>query len=157
MALISDYKPEDKEDILEFFCDVFRDMNFTFDLSGKDKDLLRIPENYQTDGGIFLIARADDALCGTIALKRLSSVIMELKRFYVKKEYQGKGLGKQLLGELISHAGNSGAGAIRLDTTNRSQTAISLFNKYSFVEIPRYNDDPYAEIFMELHTGGRSE
>jgi GNAT superfamily N-acetyltransferase len=156
MVMITDYKSEDKLDILEFFSDVFKDMGFTFNLTGKDKDLLLIPETYQTDGGVFLITRYDDVLCGIIALKRLSLKIMELKRFYVRKEYQGKGLGKQLLGELIKHARNTGA-ALRLDTTNRSQTAIALFRKYGFIEIPRYNDDPYAEIFMELHIGERSE
>jgi len=36
-----------------------------------------------------------------------------------------------------------------LDTTPKSAAAIRLFRNLGFREIPRYNEDPFAEIFME--------
>jgi hypothetical protein len=41
----------------------------------------------------------------------------------------------------------------KVQTTFKSPSAISLFRKHGFVEIARYNDDPFGEIFMELRTG----
>jgi hypothetical protein len=41
---------------------------------------------------------------------------------------------------------------VRLDTSSKSPVAIAMFRRRGFVEIPRYNDDPFAELFMELRT-----
>jgi hypothetical protein len=51
---------------------------------------------------------------------------------------------------VIAHAKAGSWKNLRLDTTSKSPAAISLFRKHGFVEIVRYNDDPFAEIFMEL-------
>jgi hypothetical protein len=32
----------------------------------------------------------------------------------------------------------------------RSREAIALFKTHGFTEIPRFNDDPFAVVFMEL-------
>lgn len=61
-------------------------------------------------------------------------------------------MGTALLNKAINHAKAGPWIRVRLDTSSRSPSAVSLFRKQGFVEIPRYNDDPFAEIFMELRT-----
>ncbi|SRR5258706_7117872 len=147
---IASYQPSDQEELLQFFQSAFGEMGFAFELDSKDKDLRRIPDEYQSNGGIFLLARHDRQIIGTIALHRIEQTTCELKRFYVKEAYQRRGVGKSLLVKVINHARDVRFSRIRLDTTSKSPSAISLFRKHGFVEIARYNNDPFAEIFMEL-------
>jgi ribosomal protein S18 acetylase RimI-like enzyme len=89
-------------------------------------------------------------LVATLALRRLPHNTAELKRFYVRADHQRNGLGTTLLRHMIAHARAQSFDALRLDTTRQSPAAIALFRKHGFVEIDRYNDNPRAEIFMEL-------
>jgi putative acetyltransferase len=146
------YHPSDHEDLHRFFQTAFAAMGFDFDLNSKDKDLLNIPGEYQSNGGLFLVAKSKGQVIGTIALRRIAADVCELKRFYVRAEHQRRGIGTSLLEQAIDHARDGRWSRIRLDTSFKSPSAISLFRKHGFVEIGRYNDDPFAEVFMELRT-----
>ncbi len=130
---IAIYRPQDQEDLVAFLRAVLGELGFDFNLDQKDEDLRHIPHVYQSNGGVFLLARHEAHVIGTIALRQIPHSTCELKRFYVCKHHRRRGLGTALL-----------------DTSSKSPSAISLFRKHGFVEIPRYNDDPFAEIFMEL-------
>ena len=52
-----------------------------------------------------------------------------LHNFFVKKEHQGKGLGKKLLGELITFAQNKKATAFHITTSFKNKNAIALYKK----------------------------
>jgi putative acetyltransferase len=73
----------------------------------------------------------------------------ELKRLYVDREHQGVGLGAGLCATAIDEARGLGYHSLCLDTTFRATAARRLFGKLGFHTIPRYNADPYAEIWME--------
>jgi putative acetyltransferase len=143
------YLPTDQEKLLEHFRVVFTAMGFGFDLKSRHRDLCDIPAHYQSRG-CFLLAMRDDKILGTAAIRQIAEDICELKRFYVLAEFQRRGIGKNLLSKILAHARNGSWHSIRLDTTHHSVAAISLFQKSGFCEISRYNDNPVAEIFMEL-------
>lgn len=145
------FTPADLPDVHAFLHSAFTALGFHFDLATKDHDLLNIPTHYQSAGGQFLIARdAAHHLIATIALRRLPENTAELKRFYVHADHQRNGLGTTLLRQMITHARDRHFTALRLDTTRQSPAAIALFRRHNFTEIPRYNDNPRAQIFMEL-------
>ena len=150
LKMIRSYTDSDRENTLRFFRKVFSGLGFAFDLDGKDADLSAISDRYQTRGGTFLLANRDDQIVGSIGLRRLDEECLELKRFYVAAEYRRNRIGTRLLQDAIAHASRGAARRIRLDTSRKSPAAISLFRKHGFVEIARYNDDPFAEVFMEL-------
>ena len=52
-----------------------------------------------------------------------------LHNFFVKKEHQKKGLGKELLGELISLARKKKATAFHITTSFKNKNAIALYKK----------------------------
>ena len=153
---VAEYAHGDQEDLVRFFRDVFAELGYRFDLSVEQRDLTRIPAEYQSRGGAFLIARdvPAGAVVGTVALRDLGGGVGEIKRFYIRADHRGRGLGAALLGRAIDHARSAGAWErLRLDTTTGSRAALALFRRSGFVEIPRYNDNPVAEIFMELPLG----
>lgn len=177
---ITPFTPADLPAVHAFLRAAFTTRGFHFDPNTKDHDLLDIPAHYQSPGGQFLCARPhaphsenavatpvaasplqraglpppppDDPLplIATIALRRLPQNTAELKRFYVHQAHQRNGLGTALLRQMITHAAAQNFTALRLDTTRQSPAAISLFHKHGFTEIPRYNDNPRAQLFMEL-------
>ena len=91
---------------------------------------------------------------GTSAIRRLPGNIAEVKRLVVLLEHRGLGLGDRLFRHALRHAVTAGFGVARLDTIRDRGPADHLFAKYGFVEIPRYNDNPDADLFMELDFGG---
>jgi len=68
---------------------------------------------------------------------------------WVARRARGRGLGRRLLGELEHHARERGAVAVRLDTNRALAEAIALYRSAGYVEVERFNDDPYAEAWFE--------
>jgi GNAT superfamily N-acetyltransferase len=149
---LTEYRPSDQQYLLRFFAEVLGELGFEFDPGAKDADLLRVPDLYQSGGGTFLLAKHGGDIVGTVALRRLGDDddTCELKRFYARQDHRGRGLGAALLDAALAHAKDGPWRRVRLDTTSRSRVAIAMFGRRGFVEIPRYNDDPFAELFMEL-------
>ena len=144
------FKPKFQNDLEIFLEKVFVSFGFQWLPDGKDADTRDIPNVYQKQGDFWLL-RDGGRMIGSIALRALDHSTGEVKRFYLLPEYRRKGCGKRLLEKAIQTAPQFGFKKLRLDTTSRSTTAIHLFQKYGFKEIPRYNDNPRAEFFFELN------
>src|SRR5690349_24847341 len=99
---ISPYQPRDQEYLVEFLRAVLEELGFDFDVDTKDADLRNIPAVYHSNGGIFLLARHDAHIVGTVALRQISQSTCELKRFYVHKDHRGHGVGIALLNAIIA-------------------------------------------------------
>ncbi len=86
----------------------------------KDPDLFNIKGYYLNSGGNFWIGLGEDnSIVGTIAIKMFdlnSKKIGYLKRFYLKKNYRGSGLGKKLIETVIKFCKKTGIGEIVLGT-----------------------------------------
>jgi ribosomal protein S18 acetylase RimI-like enzyme len=148
------YEPHDQTDLERFFGEVWQDSRFQFDPEHGHSDIRRIPDEYQTQGGGFWLMRLDQRIVGTVAVRRLPGNIAEVKRLNVLQGHRGRGFGDTLFRHAISHATAMGFDAIRLDTFRSPGPALRLFERHGFVEIPRYNDNPAAEVFMELRLSG---
>jgi ribosomal protein S18 acetylase RimI-like enzyme len=144
------YHPSDQPDIEAFFAEVWRDSRFPFDPKRAHSDLRRISAEYQVNDGGFWLMRLSQAIIGTVAVRRLPGNIAEVKRLNVGNEHRGRGLGGELLRHALAHAVANAYDTVRLDTIRNPGPALHLFEKSGFVEIPRYNDNPVADLFMEL-------
>jgi ribosomal protein S18 acetylase RimI-like enzyme len=58
----------------------------------------------------------------------------EISRLYVRKEWQGKGIGKSLIDAALSHKNMRNAPNIWLDVWEGNEGAIRLYKSYGFVE-----------------------
>ena len=94
--------------------------------------------------GAFLIARFENAPVGCAGLKLHPDGIAEVKRMWVSPGMRGRGLARRMLRHLEMHARASHARALRLDTNGALKEAQSLYRSEGFVDIPRFNDNPYA-------------
>ena len=107
-----------------------------------DADALRPPK-----GGFFLALHMDRPV-GCVALKG-GGMFGEIKRLWVCPAVRGQGLARRLMEAAEAHAREMGVNCLRLDTNRALPDAISMYRRWGWAEIDRFNDDPYAHVFFE--------
>ncbi len=115
---------------------------------------LAAPRELTPPAGCLLIAylRAEPVGCG--AVKHHPGEPSEIKRLWVSSSVRGLGLGRRLLVELEALVVASGARAARLDTHGALVEAVSLYRSAGYREIPRFNDEPFADHWFEKELRG---
>jgi GNAT superfamily N-acetyltransferase/DNA-binding MarR family transcriptional regulator len=99
--------------------------------------------------GVFLIARVAGEPAGCGALKTHRPGVGEIMRMWVDRAHRGLGIGARLLDALESHATGLGHHTVRLYTNRSLDEAKAMYRSRGYEEIPRYNDDPYANHWFE--------
>ena len=84
-----------------------------------------------------------DDLVGHAALRPFEDSL-EVKRVYVRTDYRGRGISKQLMLELEAIARERGVTSLVLQTGDRQNEAIALYEKLGYVPIDRFG--AYAPI-----------
>ena len=98
---------------------------------------------------LLLVADPAGEVVGTAAVRLLGPGLGELKRMWLRPSRQGRGLGRRLMDACLDEARRLGCRALRLDTQAKMGPAVHLYRAYGFSEIPRYNDNRRADIWME--------
>lgn len=114
-------------------------------------ELASLPAMYGPPKGAILLAEMDGEDAGCVALRDMGAGVAEMKRLYVAPDYRGLGIGRSLTEEFISVAQRLGYSAIRLDTIPRLGVAYTIYQKFGFRKIARYNNNPDPDtIYLEL-------
>ena len=98
--------------------------------------------------GCLLFVKLESELVGLGCLRKIGDEIGEIKRMYIRPNYRGKGIGKELLNYLFEEAKSIGYKTIRLDTVRFMDVAQSLYRSFGFKDIQPY---PESEIPEEVH------
>lgn len=115
------------------------------------EELAEMPGKYSPPSGRLFGCHFKDEPAGCVALRPFSTNTCEMKRLYVRTEYRGRRIGRQLVRTAISAAREIGYEAIYLDTLPPMTAAIALYESFGFREIPPYYDSPIASTqFMKL-------
>lgn len=119
---------------------------------GFDKELANLPGDYGPPQGRLLLAVDEEILVGCVALRPLKENVCEMKRLYVRPEFRGSGVGKQLATMIIEAAREIGYASMRLDTLpGKMDKAIAMYRRFGFKEINPYYSNPVdGATFMEL-------
>ena len=158
------FQKSDSDKVIEFIFDILvNEFKFRLEFDTLDSDILAIDESYnKSNGSCFWVAETvvnDDysntqqkqKILGTTAVRNLKQFesTCELKRMYVLRDFRQLGLGQKLLDIAIDFAKSVGYSRIVLDSSKALHPARALYLKNGFVDIPRYNDNYRADVFME--------
>ena len=108
-------------------------------------------KKYGPPKGALFIAYWNEAPAGCIALQPLKEEgVCEMKRLYVKPAFRKYGIGKALVEQLLEASRQLGYRSMRLDTLERLQPAIKLYEQYGFKVINAYYENPLpGVVYME--------
>jgi DNA-binding MarR family transcriptional regulator len=107
------------------------------------------PNELVPPAGRFLIGYLRDEPVGCGAVKHHPGAPSELKRMWVAESARGLGIGRRLLTELEASALRSGASTARLETNRALVEAIAMYRSAGYVEVPAFNDEPFAHHWFE--------
>jgi DNA-binding MarR family transcriptional regulator/predicted N-acetyltransferase YhbS len=105
---------------------------------------------------LFLLARFDGQPAGCGVLKALNKDTGEILRMWVDRPHRGLGIAGRLLDALERHALERGHRAVRLYTNRSLDEAKAMYRARGYLEIARYNDDPYANHWFEKRPSSSS-
>jgi GNAT superfamily N-acetyltransferase len=147
--LIAEYIAWDSERTRQLGLDVQEFLDFQY---GQREEA--IPGVYSPPDGCLLLATYSGQPAGCGAFRKISSEICEMKRLYVRPEYRGKQIGRQLATILITTAREVGYGVMRLETVRFMEGALTLYPTLGFRICEPYYviPDSFRDItlFMEL-------
>jgi DNA-binding MarR family transcriptional regulator/GNAT superfamily N-acetyltransferase len=107
------------------------------------------PHEVRPPAGQFLVAYLHGQPIGCGAVKHHAEAPAEIKRMWLAPEARGLGLGRRLLETLEACARENGARIAHIETSAVSSEALSLYRSSGWVEVPRFNDEPFADHWFE--------
>lgn len=123
-----------------------------FKVEKHDLEQLENPDEYIiSQGGYILFAKHHGKIVGTCALIKTGEHEYELAKMAVAEEARGKLIGKKLGENAIALLKERGAKRIWLESNRILTTALNLYTRLGFKEIPIiFTEYARADIKMEL-------
>ncbi len=78
------------------------------------------------------IVYADGRPAGCAAYRERAEGVCELKRVFLRPEYRGRGISKELLRTVEGYARERGCRAVALDTNSALEPAVTLYKKAGY-------------------------
>ena len=142
---------EHLENTRQLFTEYAASLDFDLCFQNFEGEMAGLPGEYGLPGGCIVLAMSGESPAGCVAMKKLEDGICEMKRLYVKPEFRGQGVGKELATRVIDKARECGYSRMRLDTVPSMKSAIELYRELGFKETSPYTFNPIdGAIYMEI-------
>lgn len=96
---------------------------------------------YKKNGGQFYIVLDKNTIVATIGFLEVSKDVCSIEGFYIKKEYRGTGISKDLINKVISTATSKEFKRVELSTYESLERAIHFYKKIGFEITGKKGDD----------------
>jgi len=103
------------------------------------------PHEVRPPNGAFVVAYQRGEAIGCGAVKHHPGNVTDIKRMWIVESARGVGLGRRLLEHLEGLAREHGSSEARLETSDVLPEAIALYRSAGYVEVPPFNDEPFAD------------
>jgi DNA-binding MarR family transcriptional regulator/GNAT superfamily N-acetyltransferase len=108
-----------------------------------------LPHEVRPPAGEFFVAYLHGEAVGCGAVKHRADAPAEIKRMWIAPSARGLGLGRRLLERLEGCALAGGARMAHIETSAVLVEAIALYRSTGWVEVPAFNDEPFADHWFE--------
>jgi DNA-binding MarR family transcriptional regulator/GNAT superfamily N-acetyltransferase len=138
--------PDARSCLAEYVAELNRRSERGFDPS---VGVTALPHEVRPPAGRFFVAYLHGQPIGCGAVKHHPGAPTEIKRMWIAPAARGLGLGRRLLEELEACALASGARVARIETSAVLTEALALYRSAGWVEVPAFNDEPFADHWLE--------
>lgn len=146
--IIRKYESSKKAEVRDVVLDVLLEHGFEYDRL-KDADLKDIEGYYFEKGGTFFVGLAEDGrVVGTAAVRNINGQRCEIRRIYLKKDFRGKGHGKELFLAALAFAEKKFLSVV-LKTDATLTKAIDMYLKQGFTFLKEEKGYLYFEKQFE--------
>jgi DNA-binding MarR family transcriptional regulator/GNAT superfamily N-acetyltransferase len=108
-----------------------------------------LPHEVRPPAGEFFVAYLRGEAIGCGAVKHHADAPAEIKRMWIAPKARGLGLGRRLLEHLEACARAGGAHVAHIETSAVLGEALALYRSAGWVEVPAFNDEPFADHWLE--------
>jgi DNA-binding MarR family transcriptional regulator/GNAT superfamily N-acetyltransferase len=108
-----------------------------------------LPHEVRPPAGQFFVAYLHGEAIGCGAVKHHPDGPAEIKRMWIAPHARGLGLGRRLLETLEACALAGGARIAHIETSAILTEALSLYRSAGWTEVPAFNDEPFADHWLE--------
>ncbi len=108
-----------------------------------------LPHEVRPPAGEFFVAYIHGEAIGCGAVKHHDDAPAEIKRMWIAPSARGLGLGRRLLARLEACARDRGGTVAHIETSGVLKEALALYRSTGWVEVPRFNDEPFADHWLE--------
>jgi GNAT superfamily N-acetyltransferase len=108
-----------------------------------------LPHEVLPPAGQFFVAYLHGQPVGCGAVKHHADAPAEIKRMWIAPQARGRGLGRRLLETLEASALAGGAEVAHIETSAVLTEALGLYRSAGWVEVPPFNEEPFADHWME--------
>ncbi len=139
------------DDIRKLFSEYAAWLKIPLDFQNFDEELASLPGKYAKPDGRLYLALAGGEPAGCIALRYFDTSMngekrCEMKRLFVRDQYKGHGLGRQLAERVIDDSRIIGYAEMLLDSFAFMESAVALYRKLGFEETEPYRFNPYENV-----------
>jgi GNAT superfamily N-acetyltransferase len=107
------------------------------------------PDELRGPDGAYLVGYEGAEVVAGGGLRRLDRNAAEIKRMYVRPAARSRGVARELLEALEQTARELGYEKVRLDTGPKQVHGLALYRSAGYVDVPSYNDNPFACFWGE--------
>lgn len=151
MQLVAGHTPDRLPVVRELFVEYANTLGVDFCFQNFERELAELPGKYAPPSGRLFLAMDGRRVAGCAALRELEAGICEMKRLYLRPQFRGQGVGRQLAEATVVAAREIGYQRMRLDTLASLKPALALYESLGFQRIPAYYQNPIANVvFLEL-------
>jgi putative acetyltransferase len=111
-----------------------------------EEELKGLPGKYAPPDGVLLMALSGQEPAGCCALRKLEEGVCEMKRLYVRPEFRGQGLGRNLADSIVNSAVGLGYDTMLLDTLDRLKKAMVMYESMGFERTVPYYSNPLPGV-----------
>lgn len=116
-----------------------------------DIEQLTDPQRFIIDkGGYIYFAKHKEEIVGTSSLMKTGEGEYELAKMAVTEKYKGLGIGQMLLEHCLKEARKLQATKLSLFSNTKLKSAIYLYTKYGFTEVPLPPEVHYARADIKM-------
>jgi ribosomal protein S18 acetylase RimI-like enzyme len=142
---------EDFEVAKKLLVEYVDSLGFDLGFQNFEQELADLPNYFASPEDCLLLATYENQTVGCVVIKRFDNGICEMKRLYVKPQFQGVGIGRALAEAVIKQARKVGYNSMRLDMVLPREAARNLYFSLGFEDIESYRYNPMEKaVFMEL-------